>query len=277
MNWLLEPLQYPFLQQALLVTLPVALVCALLSCYIVHKGWALMGDAIAHGILPGVVLAAWLGAPLWAGAFVAGLACALGSGALQKRSRLRADTLLGIVFSALFAIGLLLFQRLDNGQHLNHILFGNPLGIDAATRNQALAIALLILLALTLKGRDLLLFVFDDIQARIAGLPVAALHLLLLTLLALTVVAALPAIGVILVTALLITPGLAAQLIARRFRDMLFIACLVTTLSCIAGIIISFHLDASLSACIVLLQAAGFLLLLTLRHWKQHKMIKNTH
>ncbi|MDO5091126.1 MAG: iron chelate uptake ABC transporter family permease subunit [Cardiobacteriaceae bacterium] len=268
MNALLEPLQYPFMQQALLMAISVSLPCALLSCYIVLKGWALMGDAIAHGILPGIVLAAWAGAPLWSGAFAAGLICALGSGYLQRHSTLRPDTLLGIVFAAMFALGILLYRKIDSAQHLTHILFGNLLGIDAATRTQVLVMSALVILILAVKGRDFLLFIFDDIQARVAGLPVNRLNLLLLALLALAVVAALPAVGVILVVAMLITPGVSAQLVAKRFRDMLIIASLLATIASSGGILASFHLDASPAACIVLLQSALFLLMLALRQWR---------
>ena len=277
MNWLIEPFLYPFMQHALLITTLVGLTCAILSCYIVQKGWALMGDAIAHGILPGIVLASWLGAPLWTGAFLAALLCALGSGWLQQRTHLRADTLLGIVFAALFALGLLLFQQLGGEHHLLHILFGNPLGIDAATRRQVILISIIVLIVFVLKGRDLFLYVFDDVQARIAGLPVALLQLLLLSLLSFTIVAALPAIGVILATAMLITPGLAAQLIARRFRDMILIACVIAVLSSYLGVILSFNFDTSLPAAIVLVQAASFLLLLAWRSQRQKAMIKNNH
>lgn len=262
MSLFLEPLQYDFMRQALLLSTIIGITCALLSCFIVLKGWALMGDAIAHGILPGVVLAAWLGLPLWAGAFVAGLVCALGSGWLQRHSYLRADTVLGIVFSGLFALGILLYLHIGGAQHLTHILFGHLLGVDAQTRTQVLWMTALVLLVLALKGRDFFLLVFDEVQARIAGLPVTFLTLSLLALLSLTVVAALPAVGVVLVVAMLITPGISAQLVARRFRHMLWIACALSLVASTGGIILSYHFDASLAACIVLLQAAGFLAML---------------
>ena len=275
MNFLLDPLQYPFMQQAFMLAIIIGITCALLSCFIVLKGWALMGDAIAHGILPGVVLAAWLGAPLWLGAFAAGLVCALGSGWLQRHSHIRADTLLGIVFSGLFALGILLYIGIGSGQHLTHILFGNLLGVEPRTRVQVLWMSALIILALVLKGRDFFLLVFDDIQARVAGLPVTTLTMLLLALLSLAVVAALPAVGVVLVVAMLIIPGISAQLVAQRFGHMLVIACTLSVLASAGGILASYHLDASLSACIVLLQAAGFTTMLALRsiliHAKQRQ------
>lgn len=277
MTWLLEPLQYPFMQQALLMAVSVSIPCALLSCLIVLKGWSLMGDAIAHGILPGVVIAAWLGAPLWAGAFAAGLVCALGSGWLHRHSVIRADTLLGIVFAGMFALGIILYIRMGSAQHLTHILFGNLLGVDAPTRAQALWMSALVIVVMAVKGRDFLLFVFDETQARVAGLATGWLYMLLLALLSLTVVAALPAVGVVLVVAMLITPGISAQLVATRFRDMVWIACLLAMLASVGGIFASFHLDASPSACIVLLQGIFFLLMLGLRLARQRRHLRHAH
>lgn len=276
MNWLLEPLQYPFMQQALLVAVSVSIPCALLSSLIVLKGWSLMGDAIAHGILPGVVIAAWLGVPLWIGAFAAGLVCALGSGWLHRHSVIRADTLLGIVFAGMFALGIILYIRMGSGQHLTHILFGNLLGVEAATRMQVLWMSALVMVVMALKGRDFLLFVFDEIQARIAGLATGWLYMLLLALLSLTVVAALPAVGVVLVVAMLITPGISAQLVATRFRDMIWLACTLAVLASAGGIIVSFHLNASPAACIVLLQGGLFMGMLAVRHFRQQRRLRQS-
>lgn len=277
MSAFLEPLQYGFMREALWLAILIGITCALLSCFIVLKGWALMGDAIAHGILPGVVLAAWLGLPLWLGAFAAGLTCALGSGWLQRHSHIPADTLLGIVFSGLFALGILLYIGLGGAQHLSHILFGNLLGVDARTRTQVLWMSALVIGVLAVKGRDFFLVVFDAVQARITGIPVMRFNMALLALLSLAVVAALPAVGVVLVVAMLITPGISAQLIAKRFSHMIVIACVLSVLASIGGILVSYHLDASLSACIVLLQAAGFLLMLVLRLALQYGAQRQTN
>ena len=269
MNILTDALQYPFMQQALAIALLLGITCALLSCYIVLKGWALMGDAISHAILPGIVIAAVLGLPLILGAFAAGLACTLATGWLERRSTLQSDTLLGIVFSTLFAAGILLFQRSDSDQHLTHILFGNLLGMEAGQRWQVIIISALVLAILAVKWRDYMLFVFDEAQARLAGLSVPLLHTSLLIMLTLTAIGAMQAVGVVLVVAMLIAPGVSAQLVTARFHHTLAVAVLLSVAANIAGVLISFHLDASTGASIVLCQAAGFFLMLGLRALRQ--------
>lgn len=265
MSGLLEALQYPFMQQALWVALLLGLTCAMLSCFLVLKGWALMGDAISHAILPGIVVAAVTGMPLVVGAFAAALACALATGWLEYRIPLKSDTLLGIVFSGMFAVGIILFQKTDTGQHLSHVLFGNLLGLLPEQRWQVLGICTLVLLVLALKWRDFVLFVFDSAHARLCGLSVPRLYVGLLVLLALTAVGAMQAVGVVLAVAMLIAPGISAQLVVSRFHHMLLVAALLSICATCAGVLISFRLDVSTGACIVLCQAAGFLLMLLVR------------
>lgn len=259
---LLTPLQYEFMQQALLMAVLVGVVCALLSCFLVLKGWSLMGDAISHAILPGVVLASVAGLPLSIGAFFSGLLCALATGYIHSNSRIREDTVLGIVFAGMFALGILMFASMDTEQHLSHILFGNILGIERSDVWQVCVISALVIVVIALKWRDLLLFVFDSAHARVAGLPVRMLHYGLLVLLALTSVAAIQAVGVVLVVAMLIAPGITAQLLCRRFATMLLVASAVSVCAGVCGVLLSFHADASTSACIVLIQAVLFILAL---------------
>ncbi|MDO4643064.1 MAG: metal ABC transporter permease [Cardiobacteriaceae bacterium] len=265
MNIITEALQYPFMQQALWVATLIGITCALLSCFLVLKGWALMGDAISHAILPGIVLANSLGLPLITGAFAAGLTCTLATGWFEKRTTLQSDTLLGIVFSTLFAAGLILFQRSNTSQHLTHILFGNLLGMLPSQRWQVLILCLFVLLVLAVKWRDFMLFVFDPVQARLTGMSIPWLHTTLLVMLTLTAIGAMQAVGVVLVVAMLIAPGVSAQLVTRRFSHTLITAVALSVCACCAGVIISFHWDASTGACIVLCQAVGFLLMLLLR------------
>ena len=265
MNPILEDLQYPFMQQALTVALLLAVTCALLSCYIVHKGWALMGDAISHAVLPGIVIASSLGAPLILGAFAAGLTCTLATGWLEERSTLKSDTLLGITFATLFAAGFLLYQKSGTDQHLTHILFGNLLGMTAAQLWQVVAICAVVLAILAVKWRDYLLYTFDEAQARLAGMNVTLLRTSLLVMLTLTAIGAMQAVGVVLVVALLIAPGVSAQLVTRRFHHTLAVAVALSVAASISGVLISYHLNASIGASIVLCQAAGFLLMLGLR------------
>jgi manganese/iron transport system permease protein len=260
LDWVTGPLAYPFMQRALGVSLLVAAVCAVLSCYLVLKGWSLMGDAISHAVLPGIVIAYVLGLPLALGAFAAGLSCALFTGYLKENSRVKEDTVMGIVFSGMFGFGLVLFTKVETEQHLNHILFGNVLGVTVRDLVETAIIAGGTLIIVLLKRRDLLLYCFDPNQARAVGLPVRALHYGLLILLSLTIVSALKAVGIILVIAMLIAPGAAAYLLTDRFERMLPIAAGVAMSSAALGTIISFHIDAATGAAIVLVQAAVFAL-----------------
>ena len=253
------PLSYAFMQRALLAAVLIGAVCAVLSCYLVLKGWSLMGDAISHAVLPGIVLAHVVGLPLSVGAFAAGLACALATGYLKQNSRIKEDTVMGIVFSGMFGFGLVLFTRIQTDQHLNHILFGNLLGVSWRDLVEIAVVALLVLVVVLARHRDLLLYVFDAQHARAVGLPVAMLHYGFLAFLALTIVAALKAVGIILVVAMLVAPGATALLLTNRFERMLLIATAVSIGSCIVGTLVSFHADAATGPTIVLVQTGAFL------------------
>lgn len=261
-GWFAEPLSHTFMQHALLTATVVGVVCAILSCYVVLKGWSLMGDAISHAVFPGVIIAFWLGLPMALGAFVAGVWCAMSVGYLKNNTRIKEDTLMGIVFAGMFAFGLVLFNKIDTDQHLKHILFGNLLGIDKALLWQTLAISAVIFVALMLKRRDLLLYCFDPSHTRVAGLSPDFLHYGLLILLSATIVVAMQAVGVILVVAMLISPGITAFVLCKRFDTMLLTAIGSSCLTSVMGVIISYHLDSSTGATIVLLQALVFSLAL---------------
>ena len=254
------PLSYGFMQRALFVAVLVGAVCAVLSCYLVLKGWSLMGDAVSHAVLPGIVIAFVLGLPLALGAFVAGLACAVGTGYIKENSRVKEDTVMGIVFSGMFGFGLVLFTKVETDQHLNHILFGNMLGVTPRDLVETAIVAGLVLTIVLMKRRDLLLYCFDPQHARAIGLPVRWLHYGLLVLLSLTIVASLKAVGIILVVAMLIAPGAIAFLLTHRFESMLLIAVLVAVGSSITGTLVSFHINGATGPCIVLVQMAVFVL-----------------
>lgn len=259
-DWFAVPLSYPFMQRALLVSLMVGAVCAVLSCYLVLKGWSLMGDAVSHAVLPGIVLAYVAGLPLAVGAFVAGLSCALLTGYLKESSRVKEDTVMGVVFSGMFGFGLVIFTKVETEQHLLHILFGNVLGVSVQDLIETALIAGVTLAIVLVKRRDLLLYCFDPNHARAIGLPVQWLHYGLLVLLSLTIVGSLKAVGIILVVAMLIAPGAIAFLLTDRFERMLVIATAVATGSSVLGTLISFHIDGATGACIVLVQATVFVL-----------------
>lgn len=265
---LLLPFQFPFMQQAFLVAVLVAVPAAILSCFLVLKGWSLMGDAISHAVLPGVVLAYMAGLPIALGAFLAGMACALLTGFLKDNSRIKEDTVMGIVFSGMFGLGIVLYTRIETDVHLDHILFGNMLGILPGDVLETAIIAALVTLVAALRWRDLMLFVFDPQQAGAIGLNTRVLHYGLLIVLSLTVVAALKAVGIILVVALLVAPGSIAFLLTRRFGPMLWIALAVSLLSCLAGVYLSFFLDSAPAPTIVLLMSAIFVLAFLFSGWR---------
>jgi manganese/iron transport system permease protein len=260
LDWVIVPMSYPFMQRALVIALLVGAVCAVLSCYLVLRGWSLMGDAISHGVLPGIVVAAMVGIPLVVGAFAAGLSCAVLTGYLKENSRLKEDTVMGIVFSGMFALGIVLFARIETDLHLTHILFGNMLGVDNEDLIEMGVIAGVTLLVVLLKRRDFLLYCFDPSHAKVVGLPVRTLHYGLLVLLSLTIVAALKVVGIILAVAMLVAPGAIAYLLTDRFERMLMIATAVATGSCVAGTLLSYHIDGATGPCIVLIQAGIFVL-----------------
>jgi len=260
LDWIVVPLSYPFMQRALIVSVMVGAVCAVLSCYLVLKGWSLMGDAISHAVLPGIVIAHVLALPLAIGAFAGGLCCALLTGYLKENSRVKEDTVMGIVFSGMFGFGLVIFTKVDTDQHLMHILFGNVLGVSVRDLVETAIIAGVTLAIVLVRRRDLLLYCFDPNHARAIGLPVRMLHYGLLILLSLTIVGSLKAVGIILVVAMLVAPGAIAYLITDSFGRMLVIATSVAVSCSALGTILSFHIDGATGACIVLLQAAVFVL-----------------
>lgn len=255
---LIEPLTYPFMRQALLIAMLVGAAAAVLSCFLVLKGWSLMGDAVSHAVLPGVVIAYIVGAPLALGAFIAGLACSVGTGWIGANSRIKKDTVLGVVFTGLFGLGLVLFSRVKTDQHLNHILFGNLLGIERHDMIQAVVAAVVTLALLLFYRKDLLLMSFDPSHAKAVGLNTTFLYYLMLCLVSGCVVASLQAVGIILTVAMLIAPGCTAHLLTDRFGRMLALAVASAVLSAAAGTYLSFFLNGSTGACIVLVQAGVF-------------------
>jgi len=260
MATLLEPLRFAFMQDALLVGSVIAAMCAALSCFLILKGWSLMGDAISHAVLPGIVLAYIAGIPLSVGAFASGFFCAFSTGFIKQNSRIKEDAVMGVVFTGLFAFGLVLFSQTESDMHLNHILFGNILGIMPEQRLETFLLGGGIMLITLLLRRDLLLVCFDPAQARVLGLRAGFLNYLLLALLSLGIVVSLEAVGIILVIAMLITPGSTAYLWTERFDKMLIIAIVSAVFSTVSGIFISYHIAGDTSACIVLSQALGFLI-----------------
>ncbi|MEM9276997.1 MAG: metal ABC transporter permease [Pseudomonadota bacterium] len=257
---LLQPFQFAFMQNAFLICILIAVPTALLSCFLVLKGWALMGDAVSHAILPGVVIAYILNIPLLIGAFFAGMFCTVATGYLSSNSRVKQDTVMGVVFSGMFGIGIVLYVSVDTSLHLDHILFGNMLGIEPHELWTAGIISFLVSGVILLKWKDLLLHSFDPSQAQASGLSVNLLHYGLLSALSLTIVATLYATGLILAIGLLIAPGAVAFLLTKRFSHMLVIAVAVNMACMLAGTYLSFHIDSAPAPTIILVQSAVFIL-----------------
>lgn len=259
MEILLQPFQFAFMNNAFFMLAIIAVPTSLLSCYLVLKGWSLMGDAISHSVLPGVVLAYLLHIPLIIGAFFAGMICALATGFLSENSRIKQDTVMGIVFSGMFGFGIVLYTKITTDVHLDHILFGNMLGVGADDLWTSGLIAAIVAIIVIAKRQDFLLHAFDPIQAQAVGLPVGLLHYGLLTLISLTIVATLTAVGIILSIGLLIAPGAIAFLLTKRFERMLPIAVAVTMFSGFAGIYLSFFIDSAPAPTIILVLTTIFI------------------
>lgn len=259
MTDLLLPFQFPFMHGAFYIALLIGPPTAMLSCFLVLKGWSLMGDAVSHAVLPGVVLAYIAGIPLIIGAFVAGMFCSVLTGYLDANSRVRQDTVMGVVFSGMFGLGLVLYTKIETNVHLDHILFGNMLGVNSGDLWTSGIIGVLVCAVLLISWKDLLLNAFDPAQARAIGLPVTVLHYGLLTVLSLTIVATLKAVGLILAIGLLIAPGAIAFLITRQFRHMLVVAVVVSTASLLGGVYLSFWIGSDAGPTVILMLTLLFI------------------
>jgi manganese/iron transport system permease protein len=257
---LLSPFQFGFMVNALLISVLMAVPMALLSCFLVLKGWSLMGDAISHAVFPGVVIGYIVGMPLAIGAFAAGMFCAIATGFLKENSRIKQDTVMGIVFAGMFGLGLVLYVKIQSDVHLDHILFGDMLGISWRDIGEAAVIATITAGILGVKWKDFLLHAFDPVQARAVGLRVNFLHYGLLALISLTIVGALQAVGIILSIAMLIAPGAIAFLLTRKFSTMLILSIAIAVTGSFAGVYLSFFIDSAPAPTIVLVLAIGFVL-----------------
>lgn len=259
-QWFTAPLQHEFMVKAILVSALVGVVCSALSCYMTLKGWALMGDAVSHAVMPGVVIAYVLNIPFAIGAFVFGVGSVVAIGFIKSKTRVKEDTVIGLVFTGFFAFGLVLISKVKSSIDLTHILFGNVLGISDADIMQTIIIAVITLVTLAILKKDLILFCFDATHARSIGLNITFLYYVLLSLLSLTAVAGLQTVGIILVVAMLVTPGATAYLLSDRFEHMMLIAMTSGVFSSVMGTYISYHIDGSTGGCIVVLQTILFVM-----------------
>ena len=242
------PFQFIFMQKAFLIAIILSFPTAILSCFLVIKGWALMGDAISHAVLPGIVIAYIVGIPLLIGAFIAGMLCAWGTGFFSDNSRIKEDTIMGIIFSGMFGLGIVLFVAFDTTAHLEHILFGNILGIDKSDILTALIITFIIVLFFAIFWRDLMLLSFDPIQAKALALPTGFLHY-----------------GFI--------PGAIAFLLSKRLSSMLIISVFVNICAMILGLYLSFYIDSAPAPTIIIVLTGMFFLVFLRKNFIDKKNV----
>ena len=262
-DFLLAPLEYEFFVRALVASALVGVACAVVGAFVVLKGMSFVGDAVSHSAFPGVVLAYLLGLPIILGGAVAAIGTALGIGALTRRSGLRADAVIGVLFAGMFALGVALFSSIPNYVgDLFHFLFGDVLGISFADLISLAVLASLLLLIVWALWKELLFATFDPLGAGAAGLPVRRLDDLLLILIAVTIVVSLQAVGIVLVVAMITTPAATAQLLVKRFGQMIALAALIGVTSSIVGLYVSYALDIASGASIVLTETFAFLVAL---------------
>jgi ABC-type Mn2+/Zn2+ transport system permease subunit len=256
-----KPLSYPFMVRGLLASLLVGTLCAVVGTYVVLRGMAFFGDALAHAILPGVAVAYLMGANLFWGALAMGLITALGIGYLSRRGQVKEDTAIGVVFAASFALGVALLSTIKSySVDLTHILFGDVLGVSNLDLALAAGLGVVVLLAVFLLYKELLVISFDPILAATLRLPTGVLQYLLLVIIALTIVVSLQTVGVALMVAMLVTPAAAAYLLTRRLWHMMVVAAAIGAVSSVTGLYLSFYISVASGPAVVLVCTAFFVL-----------------
>ncbi|EPR9450061.1 iron/manganese ABC transporter permease subunit SitC [Salmonella enterica subsp. enterica serovar Typhimurium] len=259
MNWLVEPFGYQYMLNAMWVSAMVGGLCAFLSCYLMLKGWSLIGDALSHSIVPGVAGAWMLGLPFSLGAFLSGGLAAGSMLFLNQRSRLKEDAIIGLIFSSFFGVGLFMVSLNPMSVNIQTIILGNVLAIAPADIAQLAIIGAVSLTILLLKWKDLMVVFFDETHARSIGLNPGRLKLLFFTLLSVSTVAALQTVGVFLVICLVVTPGATAWLLTDRFPRLLMIAVVIGSLTSFLGAWLSYWLDGATGGIIVVMQTLLFI------------------
>jgi ABC-type Mn2+/Zn2+ transport system permease subunit len=261
LDWLVTPLTYAFIQRALIAAVLVGIVCSVLGTYVVLRGMAFLGDALAHTILPGVVIAFLIGWPLAVGALIMGVLTALGIGALSNRGQLKEDTAIGVIFAGFFALGIALLSLSGNYTvDLAHFLFGNLLGVTTADLQVIIGLGAVVLLVIFLFYKEFMVVSFDPILATTLRLPTTFLRYLMLILIAVTIVVALQVVGIALMLAMLVTPAAAASLLTRRLPTMMAISAGIGALSGLIGVYASFHLNIASGPAVVLVATLIFLI-----------------
>jgi len=263
-NLILSPLSYAFMERGLVAAILVGIVCATVGTYVILRGMAFFGDALAHAILPGVAIGYLLGngarQPLFWWGLATAIVSALGIGAISKRTKIREDTAIGIVFASMFALGIALISTVRNySVDLTHFLFGNILGVSSWDLTLITIFGGLIILSVLIFYKEFLVLSFDPLLAKTLRLPAKALDYLLLVLIAVAIVVSLQTVGVALMVALLVTPATTASLLTRKLPVMMILAAVFASLSGIVGLYISYYISVASGAAIVLTSTAFFL------------------
>jgi len=254
------PFQFSFMQRALLTSILVGGICGLLSSYVILKRWSLLGDAISHAVLPGVAVAYLLGWPYFIGAFITGTLTSLGIGLIERNSRIKEDAAMGIMFTGAFALGVVIISQIATSTHLMHILFGNVLGVRMPVLFLTLFCSIITFSIVIMYYKEFHLYSFDPVQANTLGMNTTVIHYGLMLLLTLTIVASLETVGIILVVAMLVTPGATAYLLANTLPVMMLIATASGIISAVVGLYLSFIYNAASGGTIVLVSTALFCL-----------------
>ncbi|MCA9359496.1 metal ABC transporter permease [Candidatus Kaiserbacteria bacterium] len=262
-QFIVEPLQYAFMLKAVVVSMVVGAACALLSCFLILKGWSLLGDAISHAVLPGVVVAYMIGIPFSIGAFFFALLAVVLIGLIKTNTKIKEDAIMGIVFTTMFALGLILISVVTSTVDLTHVLFGELLGISDESAIYTIGTLALVSAVILIFRRSFLVFCFDITHAQSVGMSVKLIHYAFLVLLAITITGSLQTVGIILVIAMLITPGSTAFLLTKRFPVMLQIAVGVSVFSSVVGAYSSYYFNISTGGAIVFVQGVIFMMVFT--------------
>src|SRR5512135_681666 len=260
-EWLTKPLTYEFMQRGLLASTLVGVLCAVVGCYVVLRGMAFLGDALAHAILPGVAIAYLLNGNLLIGALVAAIVVALAIGFLSRQGTIKEDTAIGILFAAALSLGVLLISSIRTyAVDLTHIMFGNVLGVSTSDLIVTAMLAVVVLGLIVVFYREFLVMSFDPVLAATLRMRAERFRTLMLILLALTIVVSLQTVGVGLVAAMLVTPGAAAYLLTRRLSSMMLVAALIGAVSSVVGLYLSFYISIASGAAVVLIATLIFFL-----------------
>lgn len=260
MEFIADIFEYTFLQRSLVTAIWVGIISGLIGSFIIMRGMALMGDAISHAILPGIAISYMIGINYFYGAVLFGVLATVGIGAISQHSRIKHDSSIGIVFTAFFALGVILVSKTPTATDLTQILFGNVLSVRLSDMWLTIGIGILIVLIIVLFYKELLISTFDETMAQVYGLKTKLIHYVIMILLTMATVASLQTVGVVLVVAMLITPAATAYLLTNRFSIMLILSAFFGTLSSVAGLYFSFKHNLSSGAVIVLVATVLFIL-----------------